>query len=60
MESFSKLQAAIIEAADDAVKIMHGNKSAGERLRKKMQEVKQLAQAVRKDALALYPTKEDK
>lgn len=54
MESFSKLQAAIQQAAIEVPKIAAGNKSAGERLRKQMQEVKQLAQTVRRDTLALY------
>lgn len=60
MEAFHKLQQAVIDAAADVPKIAAGNKTAGERLRKKMQEVKQLAQDVREAALALYPNKEVK
>jgi hypothetical protein len=54
VESFDKLQTAVIAAAADVTKAKAGNQSAGERLRKAMQEVKELAQAVRTDALALY------
>lgn len=44
---FDKLQSAVAAAADEAVKAQGGNKSAGVRLRKIMQEVKGLAQDVR-------------
>lgn len=54
MESFAKLQAAVTAAHADMEKLKAGNRSAGERLRKKMQEVKVLAQEVREAALAAY------
>ena len=46
-ETFSHLTRTIEDSQEDLTRFMHGNKSAGTRLRKAMQEVKQYAQRVR-------------
>ena len=48
MDSYEALVAAVTAAAPDAAKFYaKGNKAAGTRLRKHMQEVKRLAQEIR-------------
>ena len=47
MESFTKILEVLESAKNDVDKFSGGNKSAGTRLRKAMQEVKTLAQTVR-------------
>tara|TARA_R110000824_G_scaffold89536_4_gene219457 strand:- start:413 stop:586 length:174 start_codon:yes stop_codon:yes gene_type:complete len=49
MENFRKIQEIITSSEEDLIKFGNGNKSAGTRLRKAMQEVKTLAQKVRID-----------
>lgn len=49
MKSFQDLESLIASASEDAAKFEKGNKTSGTRLRKKMQEVKKLAQAVREE-----------
>lgn len=50
MENFNKLKDLVLGAESDADKFFNrGNKSAGTRLRKAMQEVKKAAQEVRID-----------
>jgi hypothetical protein len=51
METFTKLEAALAEARPLVEKVGKGNKSAGTKLRKAMQEVRNLAKAVRDDVL---------
>ena len=46
-ESYSRLEQIIMDSTLDASKFVNGNNSAGTRVRKAMQTVKQLAQAVR-------------
>ena len=46
-ETFSHLTDTIEACQEDLTRFIHGNKSAGTRLRKAMQQVKQLAQHVR-------------
>lgn len=59
MNEFEKLDELIKEVVVDADKFYNkNNKSAGKRLRKKMQEVKTMAQAVRVEVLEI--TKEKK
>ncbi len=53
MESYQKLRQLIEEAADDIEKAKGGNKAAGTRARVTMQEVKNLAQEIRKEILTL-------
>ena len=52
MKKFRELQDKVASLTADAVKAAAGNKSAGTRLRAGMQEVKELAQAVRQEVLA--------
>jgi hypothetical protein len=47
MEAFEKLKALVAAAEEDVVKIDKGNKAAGTRVRKAMQEIKAAAQEVR-------------
>lgn len=52
MDSFSQLEAAVTSARSLAEKVEKGNKSAGTALRKVMQDVRNLAKAVRDEVLA--------
>jgi hypothetical protein len=47
MPEFAKLKELIQDAEDDVEKAYGGNKAAGTRVRKKMQEIKNAAQDVR-------------
>ncbi len=47
MESFEKIQEVLNSVQNDVDKFRGGNKSAGTRVRKAMQEIKTLAQEVR-------------
>jgi hypothetical protein len=47
MEAFEKLKALVATAEEDVIKIDKGNKAAGTRVRKAMQEIKAAAQEVR-------------
>jgi predicted transcriptional regulator len=49
MKNFEKIQEVLSEAQEDVRKFLNGNKTAGTRLRKAMQEIKSLAQNVRAD-----------
>lgn len=51
MEAFETLKRLIAEAEDDVSKAEGGNKAAGTRVRKTMQEIKDAAQEVRKSIL---------
>lgn len=51
MESYERLKKLIEEVADDVAKCQGGNKAAGTRVRKTMQDIKSAAQDVRKDVL---------
>jgi F0F1-type ATP synthase membrane subunit b/b' len=51
MNSFNELRRMIDDALDDVQKADGGNKAAGTRVRKKMQEIKNQAQEVRKQVL---------
>lgn len=51
MQEFDTLKRLIAEAEDDVAKATGGNKAAGTRVRKKMQEIKSAAQAVRQKIL---------
>jgi hypothetical protein len=53
MEAYDRLRRLIDEAADDVAKCEGGNKAAGTRVRKAMQDIKAAAQDVRKDVLGL-------
>jgi Histone H1-like protein Hc1 len=47
LNEFETLKKMVADAEDDVRKADGGNKAAGTRVRKKMQEIKQAAQAVR-------------
>ena len=47
MEAFDRLKAMVAAAEEDVVKVDGGNKAAGTRLRKAMQEIKGVAQEIR-------------
>ena len=51
MQEYEQLKQLVVEAADDVAKAEGGNKAAGTRVRKKMQEIKAAAQDVRKKIL---------
>lgn len=53
MKSFDDLMAKVTSLTADAGKATDGNKSAGVRLRAGMQDVKRLADGVRKEVLTL-------
>lgn len=53
MSSYSKLVEVIEAARGDVEKAEAGNKAATGRVRKSMQEIKNIAQEVRKEMLAL-------
>ena len=51
MQEFQELRRILEEAEDDIAKAMGGNKAAGTRVRKAMQDIKTVAQDVRKKIL---------
>jgi hypothetical protein len=51
MQEFETLKRLVQEAEDDVNKAQGGNKAAGTRVRKKMQDIKSAAQDVRKKIL---------
>lgn len=53
MEAFEQLKRMIAEVEDDVKKAEGGNKAAGTRVRKAMQDVKNTAQEIRKSVLEL-------
>ena len=53
MESYDRLVQLVQDVTDDMAKCEGGNKAAGTRVRKSMQEIKASAQDVRKEVLAL-------
>ena len=53
MEAFDRLKQAIADCEPDLMKAEKGNKAAGTRVRKSMQDVKKIAQEVRTKVLEL-------
>ena len=51
MTEYEHLKKLVEEVADDVAKAQGGNKAAGTRVRKKMQDIKSAAQEVRKKVL---------
>ena len=51
MDDYQRLRELVESAADDVAKASGGNKAAGTRVRKAMQDVKEAAQTVRKKIL---------
>ncbi len=58
MEEYNQLRQLVEEIADDVYKAIGGNKAAGTRVRKTMQDIKTTAQAVRKKVLDLRESEE--
>ena len=59
MESFDNLVELVENAKADVAKAEKGNRAAGTRVRKAMQEMKNLAQQIRKEMLALRESEEE-
>lgn len=53
MEEYEKLKRLVEEAGEDVAKAYGGNKAAGTRVRKSMQDIKNAAQDVRKRILEI-------
>lgn len=53
MESFEKLKQMVAMAEDDISKAEGGNKAAGTRARKALQDIRNAAQEIRKEILSL-------
>lgn len=51
MQEYERLKELVEAAADDVAKAYGGNKAAGTRVRKSMQDIKEAAQLVRKKIL---------
>jgi hypothetical protein len=51
MDAYERLKKLVEEVADDVAKCQGGNKAAGTRVRKGMQDIKAAAQDVRKSVL---------
>jgi signal transduction histidine kinase len=58
MEEYLKLKRLVEEVSDDIYKAQGGNKAAGTRVRKIMQDIKNTAQDVRKRVLELRSDEE--
>ncbi|HMQ16760.1 MAG TPA: histone H1 [Phycisphaerae bacterium] len=58
MEEYEKLKRLVDDAADDVFKAVGGNKAAGTRVRKTMQDIRNTAQAVRQKILDLRKAEE--
>lgn len=60
MEAFDQLKKLVAEVEDDIAKTEGGNKAAGVRVRKTMQDIKNAAQAIREKVLELGKVDEKK
>jgi hypothetical protein len=60
MESYQKLKQMVDEVAEDVYKAVGGNKAAGTRVRKVMQDIKNTAQEVRKQILDIREAEENR
>jgi len=58
MEEYLKLKQLVEDVADDVYKAVGGNKAAGTRVRKAMQDIKNIAQDVRRKVLDLREVEE--
>lgn len=58
MEEYETLKRLVAEAEEDIKKAEGGNKAAGTRARKSMQDIKNAAQAVREKILSMRVTEE--
>ncbi|MBL8877581.1 MAG: hypothetical protein JNG88_00550 [Phycisphaerales bacterium] len=53
MQQYDELKRMVDDVGEDVLKALGGNKAAGTRVRKTMQEIKNLAQSIRKRLLDL-------
>ncbi len=60
MEAYETLKRTVEEIADDVYKAVGGNKAAGTRVRKAMQDIKNIAQDVRKKILDIREVEEQR
>jgi hypothetical protein len=51
MEEYQQLKSLVLQVEDDLAKAIGGNKAAGTRVRKAMQDIKNMAQNIRKRVL---------
>jgi hypothetical protein len=58
MESYEKIKQIIAEIEEDVHKAEGGNKAAGTRVRKAMQDIKNTAQDIRKEILEIGKTQD--
>lgn len=58
METYELLKRKVEEVAEDMAKAFGGNKAAGTRVRKSMQEIKDAAQQIRQRVLDMRGTEE--
>lgn len=58
MEEYHKLKRMVDEVGEDVLKAVGGNKAAGTRVRKAMQEIKNTAQAIRQKVLEIRDAEE--
>ena len=58
MEAYERMKKLIAECDEDIRKAIGGNKAAGTRVRKTMQEIKECAQSVRRGVLNLRDSAE--
>lgn len=58
MQEYQRLRELVESAAEDINKAIGGNKAAGTRVRKTMQDIKETAQTVRKKILEVRSTTE--
>ena len=58
METYELLKRKVEEVAEDMAKAFGGNKAAGTRVRKAMQEIKETAQEIRAKVLDMRGTEE--
>lgn len=59
MQDYETLKKLVNEIADDIAKAEGGNKAAGTRVRKQMQDIKNVAQEIRKKVLEFRDTGND-
>lgn len=57
MEEYEKLKQMVEQAGDDVMKAIGGNNAAGTRVRKSMQDIRNMAQEIRKKILDLRKAK---
>ena len=59
MEEYEKLRKLVEEASDDVFKAVGGNKAAGTRVRKLMQDIRNTAQDIRQKILEIRKSEDE-